>query len=365
MQPFFDIQAQYQARKNEINEAIQAVLDEGKFIMGPQVKMLEDALERYTGAQHCITCGNGTDALQLALMAIGIEPGDEVITTPFTFVATAEVIALLGAKPVFVDIEEQSYLIDHRLIAEKITDKTKAIIPVSLYGQIPDMDEINQIAKTYGEKLGHKIWVIEDAAQSFGASYKGRKSGNVCDIATTSFFPTKPLGCFGDGGAVFTSNNEVAEKIRQIRVHGQSKRYIHSVVGVNSRLDTIQAAILLVKLKYIQHDLNTRKANASFYDQKFIGKEITTPTVLPQREHVYGQYTVAVNNREAFIESMKKSGIPTTIHYPTPLHMQPAFLDGDTSFPITEKLSKQVVSLPMCIVENCLTTMQEELFVSE
>ena len=255
MKPFFDIQEQYHQHKAEINAAIQTVLNEGQFIMGPQVKELELALEQYTSAKHCITCANGTDALQLALMAIDIKPGDEVITTPFTFVATAETIVLLGGKPVYVDIQEDSFLINHCLIAEKITDKTKAIIPVSLYGQIPDMDEINAVAKEYSEKYGHKIYVIEDAAQSFGASYKGKKSCNVSDIATTSFFPTKPLGCYGDGGALFTSDDAIAQALREIRVHGQSKRYYHSRVGVNSRLDTFQAAILLVKLKYLEDSI--------------------------------------------------------------------------------------------------------------
>lgn len=352
MQAFFDLQAQYQAHKNDINAAIQAVLNDGKYIMGPQVKLLEEALEKYTGATHCVTCANGTDALQLALMAIGVGPGDEIITTPFTFVATAEVIALLGARPVFVDIEEDSYLIDHRLIAEKITKNTKAIIPVSLYGQIPDMDAINGIARTHSEKLGHKIYVIEDAAQSFGATYKGKKSCNVSDIATTSFFPTKPLGCYGDGGAIFTSDNTIAESIRQIRVHGQSQRYVHSRVGVNSRLDTIQAAILLTKLNFFDQDIDKRKKNAAQYNSCFKDSEVVTPTVLPDREHVYGQYTVRVKDRENFREKLNQQGVPTTVHYPVPLHKQPAFLDETANCPVAEKLSDEVVSLPMCLVES-------------
>ncbi|MCX7125390.1 MAG: DegT/DnrJ/EryC1/StrS family aminotransferase [Gammaproteobacteria bacterium] len=331
MRPFLDIQEQYRQRKTEINAAIQSVLDDGQFIMGPQVKMLENELVNYVGAKHCITCANGTDALQLALMAIDIKAGDEVITTPFTFVATAETIALLGAKPVFVDIEEDSFLIDHRLIAEKITAKTKAIIPVSLYGQIPEMNEINAIAKNYSEKFGHKIYVIEDAAQSFGAEYKGKKSGNVCDIATTSFFPTKPLGCYGDGGAIFTSDDNIAQALREIRVHGQSKRYYHTRVGVNSRLDTLQAAILLVKLKYFEDDLKARQRNAKDYDEYYKNTNVITPVTLPNREHAFGQYTVKVNNRDEF----------------HPLHKQPAFLDETAHCPIAERVSGQVVSLAM------------------
>ncbi|WP_116963008.1 DegT/DnrJ/EryC1/StrS family aminotransferase [Fastidiosibacter lacustris] len=349
MKPFFDIQAQYQMYKEEINQAIQEVLDSGNFIMGLQVKMLESELESYTGAKHCVTCANGTDALQIAMMAIGIKPGDEVITTPFTFIATAETIALLGAKPVFVDIEESSFLIDADLIAEKITPRTKAIIPVSLYGQVADMDAINKMAKEHSHKLGHKIYVIEDAAQSFGAEYKGNKSCNVSDIATTSFFPTKPLGCYGDGGAIFTSNDEIAQKMREIRVHGQSKRYYHTSVGVNSRLDTIQAAVLLVKLRYFDQEIEIRRKRAQEYFKQYQGTEIVTPIELQGRKHVYGQYTVRVKDRESFQERLKLQGIPTTIHYPVPLNKQPAFEDKYAFCPVSDRLSDEVLSLPMCL----------------
>ncbi|MFZ9035185.1 MAG: DegT/DnrJ/EryC1/StrS family aminotransferase [Francisellaceae bacterium] len=337
------------AHKHEINDAIQSVLDSAKFIMGPQVFELEAQLQAYTGAKHCITCGNGTDALQIAMMAIGIKPGDEVITTPFSFIATAETIALLGAKPVFVDIEEDSFLIDANLIAEKITEKTRAIIPVSLYGQIADMDAINHIANEYSEKLGHRIYVIEDAAQSFGAEYKGRKSGNVSAIATTSFFPTKPLGCYGDGGAIFTSDDEIAQVLKEIRVHGQSRRYYHTRLGINSRLDTLQAAILLVKLKYLDEALKLRKRRAAEYDQLFKNTEVITPVTVANRTHVYGQYTVKVKNRDDFIEALKREDIPAAIHYPVPLHRQPAFADDNTRCPVAESLSDEVVSLPMCL----------------
>ena len=349
MKPFFDIQAQYVAHKSEFNTAIQEVLDSGKFIMGPQVSELESQLQDYTKAKHCITCANGTDALQIAMMAIGVEPGDEVITTPFTFISTAETIALLGAKPVFVDIEEDSYLIDAKLIEEKITEKTKAIIPVSLYGQIADMDAINAIAEKYSQKYGHKIYVIEDAAQSFGATYKGKKSCNVSDIATTSFFPTKPLGCYGDGGAIFTSDDELANIMKQIRVHGQSKRYHHVRVGVNSRLDTLQAAILQIKLKYFDDEVSKRQAIAESYNQDYKNREVITPKVMPDRTHVYGQYTICVKDRDGFREEMKAQGIPTSVHYPVPLNKQEAFKDGLASCPVSDKLSEEVVSLPMCL----------------
>ena len=353
MKPFFDIQAQYQAHKQEIDQAIQNVLDSGKFIMGPQVKELEQQLQDYTGAQYCITCANGTDALQIAMMAIGIQPGDEVITTPFTFIATAETIALLGAKPVFVDIEEDSYLIDTNLIEASITERTKAIIPVSLYGQIPDMDEINAIAQRYSQKLEHQIYVIEDAAQSFGAEYKGKKSCNVSEIATTSFFPTKPLGCYGDGGAIFTSNDEVAKVAKQIRVHGQAKPYHHVRVGVNSRLDTIQAAILQVKLKYLDQEIQRRKEIAKAYSDQYENTDIITPTVKADRTHVYGQYTIRTSDRDDLITALNNQGIPTTIHYPIPVNQQFAFKETNANCLISEKLADQVVSLPMNLYGEC------------
>ena len=349
MKPFFDIKAQYDFHREEINESIQLVLDSGSFIMGPQVKELEYNLQQYTQAKYCISCANGTDALQIAMMAIGIGAGDEVITTPFTFISTAETVALIGAKSVFVDIEEDSFLIDHNLIADKINSRTKAIIPVSLYGQIADMDAICELAEFYSQKFGHKIYVIEDAAQSFGATYKGKKSCNLSDIATTSFFPTKPLGCYGDGGAIFTSNDDLAQKMSQIRVHGQSKRYHHTQVGINSRLDTIQAAILLVKLKYFDGEIETRREIAKKYSENYRNSSIITPTELKDRQHVYGQYTVRVKERPLFIENLKKEGIPTAIHYPIPLNRQPAFSNGQFDCPISDKLSQEVVSLPMCL----------------
>ena len=355
MKPFFDIQAQYQEHKEEFDVAIQEVLDSGKFIMGPQVKELETELERYTGAKHCISCANGTDALQIALMAIEIKPGDEVITTPFTFAATAEAIILLGGIPVYVDIEEDSFLINATLIEEKITKKTKAIIPVSLYGQIADMDAINVIADKASQEHGHKIFVIEDGAQSFGAEYKGKKSCNVSDIATTSFFPTKPLGCFGDGGALFTKNDSIAKTIRQIRVHGQRGRYQHEILGVNSRLDTIQAAVLLVRLKYIDLTISKRQRIAKQYEEKYRGTDIIPPYLANDRTHVYGQYTVRVPEREKFVSELEQQGIPSAIHYPVPLNLQLAFKNTSSFCPVAEALSSEVVSLPMCLVSDiCL-----------
>jgi UDP-2-acetamido-2-deoxy-ribo-hexuluronate aminotransferase len=352
MKQFFDLNAQYRAHKDEINQAIQTVLNDSKFIMGPQVPELESELQDYTGAKHCVSCGNGTDALQIAMMAIGVERGDEVITTPFTFISTAETVSLLGAKPVFVDIEEDSYLLNASLIEAKITEKTKAIIPVSLYGQIADMDAINAIAEKNSQKYGHKIYVIEDAAQSFGATYKGKKSCNVSDIATASFFPTKPLGCYGDGGAIFTSYDDIALAMREIRVHGQSKRYYHTRIGVNSRLDTIQAAILQVKLKYLDQEIIKRQAVAEQYNQYYSERDVITPLVMPERSHVYGQYTLRVKDRDAFREKLRLEGTPTGAHYPTPLNHQPAFADEEAVCPVSDKLSKEVVSLPMCLYEE-------------
>ena len=311
--------------------------------------LLEKELELYTGAKNAITCGNGTDALQIALMSIGVGPGDEVITTPFTFVATAETIVLLGAKPVFVDIEKESYLIDANRIEAKITDKTKAIIPVSLYGQMADMDHINNIANDCSKKLGHKIYVIEDAAQSFGATYKGRKSCNASDIACTSFFPTKPLGCYGDGGAIFTSDCQLANIIRQIRVHGQDRRYHYARVGVNSRLDTLQAAILRVKLEHFDHELALRQQVAGNYNQQYHDTNIRPPKVMPGRTHVYGQYTIRVANREQFVATLQQENVPTAVHYPFPLNKQPAFIDYTSACPIAESACNEVVSLPMCL----------------
>lgn len=339
---FCNLKAQYKEYQLEIDTAMQKVIESAHFINGPEIKELELNLTEFVGS-NAITCANGTDAIQIALMAIGVEPGDEIITTPFTFIATGEMIALMGAKPVFVDICEDDFNINPSLIEAAITDKTKAIIPVSLYGQPADMDEINAIGAKYN------ITVIEDAAQSFGASYKGKRSCNLSNLATTSFFPAKPLGCYGDGGALFTNNDELADKIRMIKNHGQSKRYHHSVIGVNSRLDTLQAAILNIKLKHYDKEILRRQEIAEKYT-KLLGDKVQTPTVLEGRSSVWAQYTVRVENRDKVQAYLKEAGVPTAVHYPKPLHLQEAFAylgSKVVDFPISEKVSKEVMSLPM------------------
>jgi UDP-2-acetamido-2-deoxy-ribo-hexuluronate aminotransferase len=340
---FANLSKHYLHHKLEIDEAIFGVLNKCNFIMGEEVGRLEVSLAGYVGAKHAITCSSGTDAIQLTLMAIDIKPGDEVITTPFTFIATAEMIAHLGAKPVFVDIDEQTYNIDYRKIEEKINHNTKAIMPVSLYGQPADMNEINEIALKYG------LIVIEDAAQSFGATYYGKKSCNLSHIGCTSFFPAKPLGCFGDGGAVFTSDDELAIKLKSLRLHGQTKRYYHQYIGIGGRLDTIQAAVLEVKLRYYKKDLELRQAVASKYNE-LLRDSIKMPFVKNDRTSVYAQYSIRVDNRQDIQEKLSNAGIPTAVHYPIPLHLQECFAYlchkcGD--FPISEKISNEIISLPM------------------
>ncbi|WP_275944506.1 DegT/DnrJ/EryC1/StrS family aminotransferase [Nitrosophilus alvini] len=340
---FIDLKAQYKKYKEEIDKEINEVLESAQFIQGPKVKALEENLSSYTGSKHSISCSSGTDALLLSLMALDVGLGDEVITTPFTFIATAEVIAFLKAKPVFVDIDEQTYNIDVSKIEEKITDKTKAIIPVSLYGQPADMDEINEIAKKYN------IAVIEDACQSFGAEYRGKKSCNLSDIGCTSFFPSKPLGCYGDGGAVFVNDEEMAKKIKSISIHGQSRRYEHQYIGINGRLDAIQAAVLNVKLKYFDEEVKKRVEIAKRYT-KMLEDIVTTPCIKDDRTSVYAQYSIRVQDRDSVAKKLNEDGIPTAVHYPKPLHLQPAFSylghkEGD--FPVSEKISKEIMSLPM------------------
>ena len=311
--------------------------------MGEEVLQLETQLQGFTCMKHAITCSNGTDALLLAMMAIDIQPGDEIITTPFTFIATAETIALMKATPVFVDIEDQTYNIDSSKIEAAISDKTKAIMPVSLYGQPADMDEINAIAKKYNLK------VIIDGAQCFGALYKNTCAANHCDIYTTSFFPAKPLGCYGDGGAVFTNNDDFAEKMKMMRVHGQNKRYYHKYLGMTGRLDTIQAAILLAKLPYYAKEIEKRNRVAQAYNEQLSGIA-KTPQVKSDRTSVWAQYTVRVQNRDQLQGTLQQAGIPTAVHYPIPLHMQECFQylglnKGD--FPVSESVAKEVMSLPM------------------
>tara|TARA_R100000935_G_C2822450_1_gene160464 strand:- start:133 stop:1242 length:1110 start_codon:yes stop_codon:yes gene_type:complete len=340
---FANLNMAYQEHREEIDAAISDVLNKSNYIMGEPVNVLEKKLEDFTGAKYAISCSSGTDALLLALMAMDIQPGDEVITTPFTFIATAETIAFLKAKPVFVDIEDGTYNIDPSKIEEKITSRTKAIIPVSIFGQMADMDAINAIAEKYN------LIVIEDAAQSFGATYKGKRSCNLSTFACTSFFPAKPLGCFGDGGAIFTDNDDFAEKIKSLRLHGQSERYHHKYIGMGGRLDTLQAAILNVKLKYYQTDIETRQRVAGEYD-KNLSDSVNTPKILKDNTSVWAQYSIRVKNREHVVSGLKKAGIPTAIHYPKPLHLQECFeylkyKEGD--FPISELVSNEILSLPM------------------
>ncbi|MGJ0353739.1 DegT/DnrJ/EryC1/StrS family aminotransferase, partial [Aliarcobacter cryaerophilus] len=305
--------------KEEIEEAILKVARDCNFIMGSQIDELERDLEKFTGSKYAISCSSGTDALLLAMMALDIQPDDEIITTPFTFFATAETIAFLKAKPVFVDIDEKTYNIDPKKIEEKISSKTKAIIPVSLYGQPCDMDEIDQIAKKYNLK------VIVDGAQSFGSTYKGESDSNLGDISCTSFFPAKPLGCYGDGGALFTNDEKLADKIKSLRLHGQSIRYHHQYIGMGGRLDTIQAAVLNVKLKYYEKDLKLRQDVASKYTQALNAKNIETPFVKSDRTSAWAQYSIRVQNRTELQTKLQNLGIPTAVHYPMPLHVQECF----------------------------------------
>jgi len=342
---FIDLKAQYKAYKNEMDRALESVCEKASFIMGEDVGVLEERLSEFTGSKHAITCSSGTDALLLSLMALDVKPGDEVITTPFSFIATAEVIALLGAEPVFADIDEKTYNIDPAEIEKKITEKTKAIMPVALYGQPADMDKINSIADK------HSLVVIEDACQSFGAEYKGKKSCNLSTIGCTSFFPSKPLGCYGDGGAVFTNDDEISAKIKSLRVHGQTKRYHHKYIGMNGRLDTIQAAVLNVKLEHFKEELKKRAEIASKYSEKLKNIQgIILPFVKNDRTSVFAQYSIRVKKRDEIIKKLNEAGIPTAIHYPVPMHLQEAcghlgYKEGD--FPVSEAVSREIMSIPM------------------
>ena len=341
---FANLQHQYQLYKTEIDEAIHAVLDKSNYIMGEEVRSLEENLQAFTGAKHAITCSSGTDALLLAMMALDIQSDDEIITTPFTFIATAETIAFLGAKPVFVDIDEKTYNIDATKVEEKITDKTKAILPVSLYGQPAEMDAIQAIADK------HNLKVIVDGAQSFGSTFEGKTDSNLGDLSTTSFFPAKPLGCFGDGGAVFTNDDALAQKMKSLRVHGQSKRYHHKYIGMGGRMDTIQCAVVDVKLKHYAKDLALRQSVARKYTQALEGENLILPFVDNRATSAWAQYSVRVQNRETLQATLKEQGIPSAVHYPMPLHLQECFRylgyqKGD--FPMAELVSDEIMSLPM------------------
>lgn len=361
---FIDLAAQQARIKEKIDSNIQAVLAHGQYILGPEVTELEEKLAAFTGAKHCISVANGTDALQIAQMAFGIGPGDEVITPGFTYIATAETVALLGAKPVYVDVCPKTYNLDPQKLEAAITPKTKAIIPVSLYGQCADFDAINAIANKHG------IPVIEDAAQSFGATYKGKQSCNLSTLSCTSFFPSKPLGCYGDGGAIFTNDDELAIVLRQIARHGQDRRYHHIRVGVNSRLDTLQAAILLPKLEIFAEEVQLRQQVAHRYSELFsatestktteknisdlsvpsvdsVAKKITLPFIEEHNTSVYAQYTIQVENRDQVQAKLQEAGIPTAVHYPIPLNKQPAVADANVQLLVGDAVAEKVMSLPM------------------
>lgn len=343
---FANLQYQHKLYQKEIEQAILGVARKCNFIMGEEVTELESSLQNFTGTKYAISCSSGTDALMLAMMAFDIKPGDEIITTPFTFIATAETIAFLGAKPVFVDIDEKTYNIDPSQIEAAITPRTKAIVPVSLYGQPADMDAIQAIADRYGLKL------IIDGAQSFGSTYKGRTDSSLGDISCTSFFPAKPLGCYGDGGAVFTDDDMLADKMKSLRLHGQTKRYHHKYIGMGGRLDTIQAAVLNVKLKHYVKDLKLREEVAQKYNSTFKiqNSKLVLPFVEEGRTSAWAQYSIRVKNRDELQEKLKEKDIPTAVHYPRPLHLQECFeylgyKTGD--FPISETVANEIMSLPM------------------
>lgn len=341
--PFIDLKSQYESMKAQMDAAVIGVLESTQFIGGPQLNKLEESLAAYTGAKHAIGCSSGTDALLLAMMALEIGPGDEVITSPFTFIATAETIAFLGAVPVFVDIDEATYNLDVSQVEGKITSKTKAIVPVSLYGQPADMDELNALAAKHG------LAVIEDAAQSFGAEYKGKKSGNLSTIGCTSFFPSKPLGCYGDGGAVFTNDDALAAKVRSLLNHGQTERYVHKYIGINGRLDAVQAAVLNVKMETFPAEVEKRIAIGARYSEA-LKDAVTVPEVKSDRTSVYAQYSIRVKDREKTVAGLQAAGVPTAVHYPIPLYKQEAFasLGCDASdFPVSEAVAAQIMSLPM------------------
>ena len=342
---FIDLKTRHQLIQEKINARIQKVMEHGQFILGPEVKDLEEKLCLYTGSKHCVTVSSGTDSLLIALMALGIGAGDEVITVPYTWISTAEVISLLGAKPVFVDIRSDTWNMDETRLELAITEKTKAIMPVSIYGQCSDMDAINDIAQKYN------LPVIEDAAQSFGATYKGNKSCNLSTVGSTSFFPSKPLGCYGDGGALFTNDDELAEKFRWIRVHGQERKHHHPILGINGRMDTMQAAILLEILEVFPDEVQKREQLGQTYSEGLDHLDgLETPRIGEHNTSVYAQYTILSVQREQIQQSLKGKDIPSVSYYSVPLHLQPVFnhlghKEGD--FPVAEKVANQCLSLPM------------------
>ena len=342
---FIDLKSRHQLIGNKINARIQQVMEHGQFILGPEVREVEEKLAQYTNSKHCVTVSSGTDSLLIALMALGVGAGDEVITVPYTWISTAEIIALLGAKPVFVDIRADTWNMDEAQLESAITDKTKAIMPVSIYGQCPDLDAINAIAEKYN------LPVIEDAAQSFGATYNGKKSCNLSTIGSTSFFPSKPLGCYGDGGALFTNDDELAEKFRWIRVHGQERKHHHPILGVNGRMDTLQAAILLEILEVFPDEVQKRQNLGQTYSESLSHLEgLTTPMIGEHNTSVYAQYTILSEQRDKIQQSLKEKNIPSVSYYSVPLHLQPVFKNlghKEGGFPVAEKVANQCLSLPM------------------
>lgn len=358
---FIDLKTQQAAIRPELDRRIADVLAHGQYIMGPEVAELERILADYVGVEHCVTVASGTEALLIALMALGVGPGDEVVTTPFTFIATAEVVALLGATPVFVDVEPDTGNLDATRIEAAITRRTKAIIPVSLYGQVADMAAINAV----GEK--HRVAVIEDAAQSFGAAYKGGRSGGLSTFGCTSFFPSKPLGCYGDGGALFTDDKTLAQASREIRVHGQSQRYVHTRIGVGGRMDTLQCAIVLAKWPRFEYEVEQRMRIGQRYSQEILRRVPGAVQLMPGtdlgsvnapvgllalregRTSVYAQYTVVLTDRPSVQQHFASAGIPTAVHYPVPLAEQPAYKQWcpPEGTPVADQLARRVMSLPM------------------
>lgn len=340
---FIDLKEQYRCYKSEIDARMRAVVDHGHFVMGPEIAELEALLAKFVGVKYCLTVASGTDSLEIALRALGVGPGDEVITVPFTWISSAEVISLVGARPVFVDIDPASYNLDVRQLEAAITSKTKVIMPVGLFGQMADMEAINVIAARHG------VAVLEDAAQSFGSTRNGRRSCGVSTIGSTSFFPAKPLGCFGDGGALFTDDDRLAQLMRAIRTHGGEKRHYHTVVGMNGRFDTLQAAVVLAKMPHFEDEVAARIRIGARYTE-MLRDVCTCPTITAGNTHVYAQYTIRVPDREALGAKLKEQGIPTAVYYPKCLHEQPVFAPLGYefgAFPESERASREVISLPM------------------
>lgn len=355
---FIDLKAQQELIRKNIDSNIKKVLDHGQYIMGPEVFELEEKLAHYVGVKNCIGVSSGTDALLVSMIALGIGPGDEVITSPFTFVSTAEMIALLGAKPIYVDIDEDTYNINPSEIENAITTRTRLILSVSLFGQCSDMNKINAIAKKY------RLPVIEDGAQSFGSMYHGKMSCSLSSIGCTSFFPSKPLGCYGDGGAIFTNDDDIAKSLREIRNHGQEKRYHHSLIGINGRLDTIQAAILLAKIEIFPQEVLMRNNIGNKYTNLISERcpTIKSPNVLDGNTHIYSQYSILVEDRDSLRRGLLEKGIPTAVHYPIPIHRQMAFKTSEFSLPVSEIVSDRILSLPM---HPYLEPISQELIVNE